>query len=445
MMHETLIKLIKDNIAVNNLPDVEWLLSYINSDCKHGDPILLSIGENWSDVPFELNQLLIKAPSYTHGYLLSMYGLPRLRTILRDYIIKTHNLLDFNECDFEVGVSWTGTRSAMFDYGRYLIEKTQHFGNTTPLVLATIPGWDYSGIFEPLGYKMRYLHLYPELGFEPSFTEFEDVVQSINRSPNENLAVIIINAQHNPTGVNWNLTFVREVIKKGLSIGANFLIDDAYYSIHDPGIKVTSTLKILLEEFMEKPKYSIKCNWMAVRSLGKQFSCNGWSLGAITAKSETLKILVNKFRVQHQFNCLGMLQYAMADWLENSVSEEYTIQQCNAYQQKKICVKNLITSIYASPNEKYYIGECTSYVLFSIPKIYSKQGKGVSKFIHDCFFHTGVMFSSVMPSSRNVKSPMKLDYVRMFIGVDLTILQEAFKRMKLAGITYDMPEILDSV
>lgn len=432
-MRHTLQQLIVDDVLPNHLPDIAWLQQYMEDGCPQGDPIMLSLGETWTKAPRKLTAALLDQPKLVHGYQLSMYGLPALRRTLRQYLIRTHVLPD--EHTWEVGVTWTGTRSAMFDYGRYLLQEAR--GEGAPVVLATAPGWDYAGVFEPLGYRMRYLHLRPETGFQPAWADLAALMNADSRQ--ENLAVLVINAQHNPTGVNWNPVTVRNAIRVAVRLGCGVLIDDAYYAIHDPAVEPTSALRILLEELASQPRSPTRRGWVAVRSLGKQFHCNGWALGAVTADPETLDALVNVYRVQHGYNYNGMLQAAMNVWLQDPGAEQFVQQQREDCQKKRTLVGGFLHEFLRYPRQACHLGECSSYVLFQVPPVYGQKPNGVKAYLRDCFFQTGVLFSDVWPLPRVANMPEGVNYVRMYLAPATAILMEALQRMYAAGLTFDMP------
>ncbi len=435
---ETIEQLLRDEVLPNHLPDVAWLLTYLDNDCPHGDPIILSLGETWSQAPAQLTHLLSRSSQFVHGYQLSMYGLPAFRRVLRDYMIRSQHLP--LHTPFEVAATWSGTRSMMFDYGRLL--RAQQTDRRTPVVLVSAPGWDYAGVFEPLGFKMCYLKLRPEAGFYPSVDEYVGLVESIEQDPGQYLALVVINAQHNPTGVNWDQQLVQQLIRTAIHAGAAILLDDAYYAVHSPRIQPTSALKMLLQELADVADSQAQQRWLAVRSLGKQFHCNGWALGAVASHPATLDRLVNEFRVQHQYNYLGVLQQAMARWLSDPASDAFLHTVRESYEQKRALLDVLFQTRLNYPRQAYHLGECTSYLLFAIPEVYTRQPDGVRQYLHDCFIHTGVLFSDPWLLPRVGDTLGGVNYVRMYLGPDLEVLEAAVERMARAGLTYDMPGAL---
>ncbi|VTP62565.1 aspartate aminotransferase [Serratia rubidaea] len=124
-------------------------------DCALPDSLIyLSLGETWTPPPDGLTAALQRLPAHTHGYTLSPYGLPALRQILKSYITRTHQLPA--DGAYDVAVSQAGTRTAMANFAEYLLSR--HNGPQS--VLVPDPGWDYSGIFAPMGFTV---HRYPML------------------------------------------------------------------------------------------------------------------------------------------------------------------------------------------------------------------------------------------------------------------------------------------
>jgi aspartate/methionine/tyrosine aminotransferase len=420
--------------------DTHRLWAYLERDCPHGEPIILNLGETWSKAPQGLTERLATVPAYAHGYQLSMYGLPKLQATLRQYLIRTHQLEQVPETAFEVAVTWSGTRSIMYDYGRFLLQSWQH--QTTPVVIATSPGWDYTGVFEPQGFRMRYLQLRPDEQFYPNWSAFLALMDEIAQRDDEQPALVIINSQHNPTGMNWSPEFVRDVLQFAEARGIAVMIDDAYYGVHSPKISPTSALRILHELLVADPSSSLQQRWLSVRSMGKQFHSNGWGLGVFSADPGTVAA-INDLRGQHVYPYNAMLQYALADWLNDPESDAFLREEAEGYEQKRAWISAYLQSHLGYPAAQIHPGECTSYMIFAVPPVYAQHERGVQQFIDDCFFHTGVLVSSTWATMFvGAQPPVPLDYVRIFIGLDLADLQTAFERLYNAGFSYTMPEIM---
>src|SRR5437588_11490472 len=126
-MKAILRRLLTDGVVPNHLRDTQLLLgSLVRRDEGSFDPILLSLGEPWSGPPEALTRHLERATPESHGYLLSMYGLPECRQALRRFVTTSERWGAEGERLFEVAVSWTGTRAAMVDFFEYLRDEWKH-------------------------------------------------------------------------------------------------------------------------------------------------------------------------------------------------------------------------------------------------------------------------------------------------------------------------------
>lgn len=436
---ETLRTLLDDDLLPSRMPDVGLLVSYLKEGGRHGDPICLSFGETWSQAAPGLIGHLGVEPVHAHGYQLSLYGLPILRREVRDQIRRDHRLPA--ECaagrDFEVAVTWTGTRSAMFDFGRLL--RDQDVADTrTPVVVTAGPSWDYQGVFGALGYRVRYHHLRPERGFAPSAEELEALLAEIDAHPDERLALLVVNAQHNPTAVNWDAEFVATAIRKAAGRGAAILVDDAYYAVHDDGVVPTSALAVLLEQLPDLPA-AARRRWLMVRSFGKQFHSNGWGIGALVAAPETLDLLVNRYRVQNSLMYGGSYQHAMARWLADPASGGFLARQRVVFRQRRAMVGEFLTGRLRYPADRVHLGECSSYLMLAVPREYAALPDGVERFRSDCFAETGVLLAPAWPWPYPAASGPTLPYLRMFIGPETELIRTALARLESAGFHYGMP------
>ncbi|MEV6022095.1 pyridoxal phosphate-dependent aminotransferase [Streptomyces sp. NPDC052036] len=420
----------------NPYDDVARLRHYAAGGRDLGQAIYLSLGETWTEVAPGLRAALAGAiPAYAHGYILSPYGLPALHEVLRDYISADHSLHDVAVIgrDYEVAVSQSSTRSAMFHFGRLLLEEQQ----AGPAVaICSAPGWDYAGIFAPLGFQIRPFVLSRGRGFQPDSVQVEEVVREARRTT-RGPVLLALNAQHNPTGANWDEHTVRAMIQTANDYDVALLVDDAFYAVHDPGHPPTPTLRILLEET------GMRCGlpsprWLAVRSLGKQFHCNGWGIGAMTAAPDTLAQLLTRLLPQHTYVSAVPLQAAMAEWLQTPASAQYLELQRHEYAQKRQALTQKLTQDLGYPNDAVFAGECASFLIAKVPPWYEADAPAVgSDYRGYCLERAGVLPGEAHMTTPGQQPGTRDDYIRVFLGAPRHTLEEALDRMQAAGLTWN--------
>lgn len=373
--------------------------------------IYLSLGESWLSPAAGLVEALGQIPDYAHGYTLSPYGLPILRRTLKKYIEQTHQLPASDS--YNVAVSQAGTRSAMSDFANLLRNQS----NKPYTVLLPEPGWDYHGIFEPLGFDIEYYQITQEHNWQPNP---DDIIAKIK--PN---SLLVLNPQHNPTGTEWSEDVVSQLITLAIDNNASILIDDAYYALHQPGSEPTNALRILIE----KVRNTTKSRWLAVRTMGKQFCCNGWGIGAITASPDTLVDLA-QIACQHSYGSAIPLQAAMDVWLKNPDSEHYISSIRQHYSDARNKVAQLIVDTLGFPDEAVQAGTCTSYMRFKIPP----------RFLHkhdDDAYRRLCLTAGVLPGHGTMtanKNKRNNAYVRIHLGHPIPVLELAINRLKEAGL-----------
>lgn len=410
-------RLVSDDVLPNHLPEVAWLRQYLSVGAPHGEPIMLSLGETWDHTPGELLEALRRAPHDTHGYQISMYGLPRLRRVLKEYIASTQRLPETDA--WEVAVTWTGTRSAMRDFASLLRHGPRDVG---PTALAVAPSWDYAGFLEPLGFRMAYVPTEGARSLQPTTEAITE-----QAAAQRDLGLVIINAQHNPTGASWNHGIVETLIDVAFERGAAILVDDAYYGFPAPDDKPTSAVEVLLDKLAGAPS---PVPWLAVRSLGKQFHCNGWAIGAVLAEPALLDVLVNDVRPRHSFNYSGMPQWAMAEWLENRPEvDRYLDGRRRALAGKRKALASLVGEPAGALPVVH--GPAAPYLLYPVPK--TAGARTVPEYIHAAVRDAGVVLSDAWPLAREADAP-DTGYVRMYLGPDLPVLSEACQRLASAGL-----------
>jgi N-succinyldiaminopimelate aminotransferase len=84
---QSLDEVLGSDPAPNHYNDAALLKQYQESGADTDALLYLSLGETWTQTAPGLREALAQnLPSYTHGYLLSPYGLPALRTAIQRYI-----------------------------------------------------------------------------------------------------------------------------------------------------------------------------------------------------------------------------------------------------------------------------------------------------------------------------------------------------------------------
>jgi aspartate/methionine/tyrosine aminotransferase len=412
--------MLADTVPPNHLPDVAWLQQYLAAGAPAGEPVILSLGETWEHTPEPLLDALRGVPSSTHGYQISMYGLPLLRTVLKDYVADTQQLP--RSPDWELAVSWTGTRSAMRDFAIHVASERARAGRAPGSVLAVAPAWDYAGFTEPLGFATAYIPFDPAAGsLSP-----QDIRRAAAALGPGELSMVVVNAQHNPTGANWSPDVVATMVEVALERGAAILVDDAYYGLCPPDEPVTSAMRILLGHLERHPT---PVPWLGVRSLGKQFHCNGWALGAVTAAPALLDTLVNDIRPRHTFNYAVHLQWAMAQWLMQSAAvDDYLAKERVATASRRAAVLDRLPQ---DARRRTIAGPAAPYVLFPVPG-QLKVGDYLRSAALDC----GVVLSDAWPLARTGDTGEDRDtgYARLYLGPDLPVLMAAVDRLEAAGL-----------
>ncbi|WP_431782527.1 pyridoxal phosphate-dependent aminotransferase [Streptomyces chumphonensis] len=389
------------------------------------DLVYLSLGETWTAVaPGLAATLADQVPVHAHGYTLSPYGLPALREVLRAYIARTHDLPPSGGTPYDVAVSQSGTRAAMSDFGRLLL-RAPRTADATPTALVPTPGWDYRGVLAPLGYRLRSYSLCPDQGWQPDVEEVETLLDGAGRD-----ALLVLNPQHNPTGTDWAADRVRGIIGAAVAHRSAVLIDDAYYAIHHPGEPPTNALRILMEEMTPT-----SAPWLATRTLGKQFHCNGWGIGALTAAPATLADLA-RIAQERSYGCALPLQAAMAAWLESDAADTFLHQLREAYATTRGRVADRLHRDLGFPPQAVHPGTCSAYLRFQVPDRFVRDGSE-AHYRRLCVAAGVLPGAGSMTASPGAPAPRARRpsaYVRLFVGQPGHVLDEALDRLTRAGL-----------
>ncbi|HEY8983162.1 MAG TPA: pyridoxal phosphate-dependent aminotransferase [Streptomyces sp.] len=405
-------RMLDDDVRPNRLPDVAWLREYRGKGEPAGTPLLLALGETWDDTPRALLDALRRVPHDVHGYQMSMYGLPSLRRRMKRYVAGSQRLPD--DGSWELAVTWTGTRSAMRDFAESVRDRAV---GDRPSALAVAPAWDYAGFLEPLGFRTVYAETSADDAFLPSVAGLREAVASVG-----DLALVVINAQHNPTGHNWSEDVVRTLVEIAVEADAAVLVDDAYFGLCADDHPATSATAVLLRTLGES---GTSLPWLSVRSFGKQFHCNGWGIGSVLAEPGFLDDFVNELRPRHTYNYAGHLQWAMAEWLADEAAvETYLAAERSGLATKRAAV---VREFALPPGQPGLVaGPAAPYALFPVPESHADDER---EYLHACAVRAGVFLSPAWPVAR----PTRLSgngYARMYLGPGLTDLTEGVERLR---------------
>ncbi|MFH9675126.1 aminotransferase class I/II-fold pyridoxal phosphate-dependent enzyme [Streptomyces sp. NPDC017405] len=389
------------------------------------DLVYLSLGETWTGTAPGLAAALARTlPAHAHGYTLSPYGLPALREVLRAYVTRTHHLPAADDGRYDVAVSQSGTRTAMSDFGRLLLGDGRA-PDGAPAALVPAPGWDYGGVLAPLGYRLLPYGLRPARGWQPDAAEISSLLDRAGRG-----SLLVLNPQHNPTGTDWAAGTVRSIAGAAVTHRAAVLLDDAYYAVHAPGEPPTNALRILLEETRRDA-----IPWLATRTLGKQFHCNGWGIGALTAPPATLAGLARVMQ-ERSYGCALPLQAAMAAWLRTDEPEAFVDRLRCAYAVARRQVAQRLRGGLGFPADAVHPGTCTAYLRFRVPPRFARDGS-------EAHYRRLCLTAGVLPGAGSMTGSYGLPdrpdgsaeaYVRLFLGQPAAVLDEALDRLARAGL-----------
>jgi aspartate/methionine/tyrosine aminotransferase len=400
------------NDILLDAPDAGALREYLAQNNNIDDAILMNIGESWQGPPEGLRKRLASTPDHAHGYQLSMFGVPALRSAQFNRIVDQHELTEKQVEHLEIGITATGTRSVMYDFGEFVRSSASDI--SLPNYAITVsPGWDYSSTFASIGFTCVKMQISHANNFQPEFEFLRDIVSEIERTPRGSI-LWIINAQHNPTGANWTSDFLSNLFALILSTrDCAVLIDDAYYSASLP-LKPTNALKQWLTATADRPTST---KWVQTRSFGKEFRCNGWGVGSYLSSSEIVGELAQHYASRRTYNIGATYQHALSQWLNQREHFEFVEHSRN---RREINFRHFCEWSLATHNAYGLRGFCTGFVpygIFQCPPSIDKN-----HFTRECMRQVGVLVSTFVDGSGT-------DFVRLYLDLEETVLQEGLERI----------------
>ncbi|EOM76612.1 aminotransferase [Rhodococcus rhodnii LMG 5362] len=418
----------ESDAALSSHPDTTLIRALRDRGYPSNEIVYLSLGETWDSVaPGLVDCLRTAVPRFAHGYTLSPYGLPALRHRLHEMVTREHELAR-HEGRYTVAVSQAGTRGTMADFAR-LLRRLPDRGSPagTPVALIPSPGWDYASLLAAQGYRVLGYPIIDEGGrFGPDIESAIDLLRSTTaHSP----VLLVVNAQHNPTGWDWGPDRVTALLRAACSHRANVVIDDAYYSVHDPHRQPTNALLTQLDTAEDNT------HWLAVRSLGKQYQANGWGIGSMVGPPATVDRLVESTTTRSYGSAIP-LQAAMSDWIENHESQLHTEEFRGTIAAHRLHAATRLAELL--PGEDIVSpGDCTTYMRVAVPTREVPESAAAAQLIRDRFvrelaMRTGVVLGrGSMTDAVDAETPgaSRTAWVRMHIGVPRHVLDEGLERI----------------
>ncbi|MGM1060629.1 pyridoxal phosphate-dependent aminotransferase [Saccharothrix sp. Mg75] len=421
--------------------DARLIDEYLNSG-RAMPPLMTSIGDpsfTSAQVPQRLLDYAREVPRELHGYQASMGGLPAARQAIADYLIRTTGLDHVGQYgdDFQIALTAGGTRGVIGDFGRLLRARAATSGGdrAVPVALCANPCWDYAGPLAEAGFEMVYWPLRADNNWLPDIADAQNVAGKVAAQSSRRLAMVIVNAQHNPTGRGWSLETLIGLFELAAAHNAAVLLDDPYFEVRTPNAVPVSAPAALLEFLADSRNSKRKLDWCAVRSLGKQVGVNGWGVGTLIANPDTLKVLLD-FAFRRRFPGNAHHEWAVAQYLADPISEQDAIAQREALADKRSRFACTLQEL-GWPKEMISPGEFTPYVLVAIPTAWARLPDGAEQYRRYLLDRTGILIAhaSIEDSSLGgVDSETR--WVRFYLGVADEVFATILDRLATAAITY---------
>jgi aspartate/methionine/tyrosine aminotransferase len=173
----------------------------------------------------------------------------------------------------------------------------------------------FVGLPPYLGYEVRRWHFRSDKGFRPDLNELVDLVDS-------RTSFVVVNTPHNPTGIKFLESELKDIADIAAQVGARVLIDEHYRYLTYSGVEPEKSFGDRLP------------NAVAVGSMIKCFGCVGLRLGWLIADSETRRQCIDlKDYVTHSLSPVsdylgsvvlenvGELSRKYSGWVQQNLGE----------------------------------------------------------------------------------------------------------------------------
>jgi N-succinyldiaminopimelate aminotransferase len=257
--------------------------------------------------------------------------------------------------------------------------------------------------------------------FSPDPEQLEAALRDL---PATTRALVIVNAQHNPTGINWPESVVSRIVGIVHRYRAALLIDDAYFAMCDDGVIASSALMALrrLGESGGGP-------YLMTRSLGKQCGCNGFGVGFFVGPRQIVDDIVHRIRPRRVLNAGARYQWGLARWLEDGGAAVHAASLRVRQRRRRSEVQQLLQSELSLDPASIPRSSCTPFALFAVPPTYADCSLPVEQFRIDCAERAGVFFSSLWPSAGATLHRANERHVRLYLLRDEELLRQGLARV----------------
>lgn len=308
----------------------------------------INLGQGFPDFECDekLKELISKYVFEGKNQYAPLAGLPRLNQVLCKKAQKSHGV-SLNP-ESQICVTAGATQA--------LYTAIMAFVNKGDEVIIIEPAYDCykSQVMLAGGVPKPYALNYPDYAI--NWNEIESMISKRTR-------MIIINTPHNPTGTILTETDLRllESIVAGKDIVV--LSDEVYEHLIYDGEEHQSVMKF--PQLFEQS--------LAVYSFGKTLHATGWKLGYIAGPER----LITEFKTIHQWNvfCVNsFLQFAIADYLENSKNHSYLP---SFFAEKRDLMNHLFKDVPITPN----IAKGTYFQLYDYSKVSDLNDLDFAKYL----------------------------------------------------------------